>query len=109
MQMKPKHYIHPPLLSNFSLVAANSSCWIGDTNRSIGFLSFWGATFGLISHSHPSNRANSCCCSSKHDVPPSLLVIVITHLHFFSINCSGSIGYHHEAPPGSHGRPVGDG
>src|ERR1044072_5311912 len=104
MQMKPKHYMHtytpPPLNSIFSSVAANPSCWIGDTNRSIGFLSFWGATFGLICQSHTSNRANSCCCSSKHDVPPSiasLLVTVVTHLHLLSLN-SGSIG-HHEAPP----------
>lgn len=105
MKVKTSHYsLRPSFVTNLG-------SGHGDTNRVIDFLSFRGATFGLISHGHSSNRANSCCSSSKHHVPPSIvafLVTLITHPVLFSFNCFGSI-CHHQPPRRCHRRPVADG
>ena len=92
-----------------SSIATNASCRIGDTNRGILFLGFWGSWFRLICHCHPSNRANSSRRRGEHQVPPSIAtihVIVITDL--FRFNSFGSIHYEW-SPLRCYCQPVGDG
>ena len=103
-----KNHNKPQTLSS---LATDLSSWHGDTNRGIDFPCLRSPWFWLSSHCHPGNRANSSCCCSKHQVPPSivaLLIVTTDHLHLFPFSCSCSI-CDDKPPAGGYRRLVGKG
>jgi len=103
------HFQIPKVKQKSSSIATNPSCRIGDTNRGILFLGFWGSWFRLICQCHPcSKRANSSRRRGEHQVPPCIAtIVVITDLFPFN-RFAGCIHYHW-SPLRRRCRPVGDG
>lgn len=96
-----------------SSLATDPSSWHGNTHRGIDFFSLWSPSFWLYRHRNPSNGANSSCCSSKHQVPPSIvaffLCVTIDHLHFFPFSSPCTICDDKSPAGGGYWRTVGKG
>lgn len=101
-----------PQTNTWSSLVADLCCRHGDTDRSIDLLGLRCPGFWLTRHGNACNRANSSSCSSKHQLPPpivGLLLGIIVQLHLLPLGgCRPGRVDHHQPPPGGcRGRAVG--